>query len=303
MAILTIGCLYSFLKVNRELTLKCIYIIYFVQLFYGLESLIVDRLGSLSEQNEIFNSNAGFSLISTLPMTLLLPIKRLRIYLYLLVVAACLASGQRSAALAAIISIPFSYRDIRDGIRKNDKVLITILLAIALVPIATFAYMNIMLRNAIDAEKGDIGSGRSVFWLLLIIDFFDKNVFHMIFGNGYFSTQALLKIKYGMGIEAHNGWLQNLYVFGFIGFIFYARTVFIMYKQNKFYNKIQNGVKNILLICFIIFFVKSSTSHGNWDISVMPFSLVIAMVADQIRIIKRASKSNDSNKNQSCITA
>lgn len=287
MAILTLGTFYIFLSKNRKTALSCIYIIYTIQLIYGVESLIADRFAAMQGEDEIFNSNAGFSLITCLPMTMLLPKQRLKMYLYILLVLCCIASGQRSAALAAIITVPFTLKYFFNSVSKKDKYLITVLVLIACIPVAYFAITNIMMRNAIDAEKGDIGSGRSIFWLLLISDFIDHNLIQLLFGNGYFSPQQLLGSKYGMAIEAHNGWIQNLYVYGIIGLILYAKTVFIMLKTNKTVNKLNIYPKNLLLICFLVFFVKCSTSHGNWDISVMPFSIVLAMIADGIRRNKK----------------
>ena len=143
------------------------------------------------------------------------------------------------------------------------------------------AYSNIMNRMDVEANSGAVGSGRSIFWAILLIDFFDHNIFRIFFGNGLFSTQTLLMQKYGMAIDAHNGWIQNLYVFGILGLILYARTVFILFKQNRIVNKILPKYTNVLLVCFLIFITKCSTSHGNWDISVMPFALVIAYISSQ----------------------
>lgn len=280
MAILTLFVFYCFLKENRPKATQCLFFIYWVQFIYSMESLLMDRFVYLA-QNDMFNSNAGFNLIAAVPMTLILPNKRVRLYAYIILVLACLISGQRSAALAAVISIPFSISHLRQSIKKTDIYILVFLGIIAIYPIVHMAYSNIMNRMDVEANSGAVGSGRSIFWAILLIDFFDHNIFRIFFGNGLFSTQTLLMQKYGMAIDAHNGWIQNLYVFGILGLILYARTVFILFKQNRIVNKILPKYTNVLLVCFLIFITKCSTSHGNWDISVMPFALVIAYISSQ----------------------
>lgn len=285
MAILTLFTFIYFFNTNRQRATRCMFFIFYIQCIYSLESLLMDKFMPLTE-DDILDSNAGFNLIAAVPMTLLLPNKRLRLYAYVIMVLACMVSGQRSAALAALISVPFCIKYLRASIKKKDIYIFIFCGSIAIVPIISASYSNMVERMAVDAARGQVGSGRSVFWALLLIDFFQHNFFHILFGNGYFSSNAFLASKYGMAIEAHSGWIQNLYLFGIFGLILYSRTVFVLKKQNKYVNRLFPEYRNIFLICFIIFIVKCTTSHGNWDISVMPFSLVIAYIASQYNVEK-----------------
>lgn len=285
MAIQTLFTLYVFLRDDYETAVKCIFFLYAVQFIYSFQSLLMDKFVYF-HSHEIFNSNAGFNLIAAIPMTLIVPQKRLRAYVYIMLVVGCLFSGQRSAAVAALISFPLCLSYLRNSLRRSDIIVISLLGVIVLYPVLQIAIDNIMERMAADEKRGDIGSGRSIFWLISIKDFFSHDLLHLMFGNGYYSIQKMLGMKYGMAIEAHNGWIQNLYVYGIVGFILYVKTVFILIRKNKKVNRWLPEYHNILLICFIIFFVKCSTSHGNWDISVMPMGSLLALIAYRLRALK-----------------
>lgn len=282
MAILVMFVFYLFLRKNRERTLKYIFIIFWAQFLYAIVSLFTDRF-IIQSHAAFFNSNTGFLLVSSIPMTMILPKKRMRIYVYLAIVMGCLFSGQRSAALAAIISFPWCFKYIKQNLRIKDIIFLSVLGIIALYPIVQISIDNIMYRINLDSSNGNIGAGRSIFWIIVFKQFFQNDLLHWFFGNGYYSVQNLLLTKYGMAIEAHNGWLQTLYVFGFLGFIIYLKMCFSLLTKNRFVNRVAPAYKNIFMICFIVFFVKCSTSHGNWDISMIPFSLVLAIIADQIQ--------------------
>lgn len=283
MAIMFMLALFVFLEKNPKRAMPYVYVIYGVQLIYGFYKLFLDRaIYNTLDNHEAFDSNAGFILICLLPMALTLPKPRLRLYVCAAVVLGCVYSGQRSAALAAILCLPFCLMYLKNSIKKTDIIIFVLAFVFVVAPILQEALLNIQQRNEIDMDKGSFGSGRSVFWKHVWDGFWSGNIFQIFFGNGTNSVPSLLKRTYGMAIAAHSGWLDALYTFGLFGFVIYCRTIFLLYKKNKFINKRLPHMRNMFLILFVLFFVKCTTSHGYWDISAMPFSMTIAIIAHQL---------------------
>ncbi len=279
MAIVFMFTVYVLLSKAQGQTGKLIYSIYALQLLYAFYQLWYDRQNMLMNDHEIFDSNSGFTLVCLIPMALMLPIRRLRFYICVLVLMGCIYSGQRSAALAAVLSIPFCLSSLRGSIKRSDVLLMVLAVIFVLFPILQEAIANIQMRNEIDATNDSVGSGRSVFWKLVWDDFWNGNAMQIFFGHGTNTVPELLGRTFGMSIGAHNGWLDMLYSFGLVGISLYVSMIWGLFKHNKRFSRLNSGRKNILLIIFIVFTVKCSTSHGYWDITVMPLSLAIAVVA------------------------
>lgn len=271
-------------------TRRYIDIIYCLQVIYAFYTLWSDRVLFLTSNSEyeMFDSNAGFILICLLPMALTLSNKRLRLYLCASIVLACIYSGQRSAALAAVACFPFCLFYLKRCVKKIDIFIFVLAFVFIALPILNDAITNIQMRNQYDIDRDDFGSGRSIFWLYVWNGFWEGDISKWIFGYGSNSVPELLAVKYGMAIWSHNGWLDALYIYGFFGFVIYGCIVFRLY---KFESKVARSLpeyKHLLLIVVILFIVKSSTSHGNWDITVMPLVMVIAILMATYR--KRLSK-------------
>ncbi|NDY74288.1 hypothetical protein [Desulfobacter hydrogenophilus] len=70
----------------------------------------------------------------------------------------------------------------------------------------------------------ELTSGRSIFWSQITEYFFEKNRISgsWIWGLSPEIIRILNKNSFGLSIWMHNDWLQALYAFGFLGFIFYV---------------------------------------------------------------------------------
>ena len=287
-ALISLLTFYVFLNLDNHLTKRCIYCIYLSQIIYSFCVLVQDKIlfnANLSNF-ELFNSNSGFMLATCIPMSLLLPQKRLRVYVYFLLVAACLYSGQRSAAVIAVLSIPFSIRYVRKYVKKFDIVLL-VLIGVICTPVVVSSVFNLIERTVYDIDRDNLGSGRSIFWRMTLEGYLDGSLAELLFGKGTNTVPDLLIQKYGMAIGAHNGWLDILYSLGIFGLILYIATIINFLKieircRQKLYQ-----YRNIGLIMFIIFVVKASTSHGYFDVSMIPFSMAIAIMISQLNITKK----------------
>lgn len=289
-----------YLSIKKTDDYKLFYNLYIVMLLYGLFALIRDYyvvkiVATRFVSNDLFDSHSGFMLASLIPMTLMLPAKKMRAVIYIILVVATMLSGQRAASIGAIISLPFALKYIKGSMNKGNYMFLFIIgvtTIIVLLPAIETAIENIMLRQQHDADRGSIGSGRGEFYMIIIKSFFDSSLFNLLFGYGYFSINALLKVKFGLGISAHNGFLEHLYTFGFLGFFVY---LFIFINIYRFYRRLKSKNKNesnLVLMMLFVFLIRSVAAHGNLDITYIPFFMPIAILLSksgrtEMKVIKR----------------
>ncbi len=280
MAIMFMFTLYVHLHQDEKMAKRNIHIIFCVQIIYVFYLLWLDRtMGyGIDAKEKVFDSNSGFLFECCIPLALIFPIKRLRLYLYLLLFVGCLYSGQRSASLAVIACFPFSANYLKQDIKRNDIIILSILLVVAIIPILTISIENLIARHNLDVAKKSMGSGRAIFWGMVWKHFWNNDLIYILFGNGCGSVQELLKRTYGAAILSHNGWLDYMYIYGVVGLLVYAKSLLSILSNNRRINEGVSEYKNIFLIIFILFIVKCTTSHGNWDISVMPIAMTMAII-------------------------
>ena len=281
-------CVFVFIYIsmkNNPRNIKYVYTIYCIIFIYSLIVLVRDyymmMIAEAANADEGFDSNSGFMLASLIPMAFLLPMKRAKLVVYALALGACLVSGQRAAALGALISVPIAYRYMKASLSKKDlRVLffLAIVLFIIAFPYIVGAIENLILRTAVDADRGDVGSGRSVFWALVIKSFFLSSPIKMLFGHGYFAINDMLETEYGMAIGAHNGFLDHLYTFGIIGLLLYLGIYLLIYKIYHGLRVNHSSYSLIVLMIMLIFLFRSATSHGWLDLSYIPFFMPLAII-------------------------
>ena len=275
MGIVYMFVVYIMLVEYGEKMEKYIFLLFVIQVIFVILNLTNERL--MVSKEKIFDSNFGFMLVCCVPMALLYPIKRLRLYILILLVCGCIVSGQRSAALTSILCFPLYVKLLKNNNKRSDFLFIFILLFIVVLPILNLAIDNFIMRHELDVKAGSIGSGRNIFWAIVWKYFWNNDALHILFGNGIDSVSLLLKEKYGMAIGAHNGWLDNLYSFGLFGIFFYAYSLFFLCNESR-KMILEKEYANIMLLIFCIFFFKCSTTHGYWDISTNPLACAISYV-------------------------
>lgn len=282
MAIVFMMTIVIFLRKDENRNLKYVYLIYAIQVFYALYSLIYDKImfNLLSEIGDTLDSNAGFILLPCIPFSLLIPKKIIGLAVLLVLVVACIVSGQRSAALTAVAIVPFCLKFFAERYGTKRVLLILIVMLLLALPFIINGVDNLIARQQYELDNGSsLGSGRGEFWLYAWNGFWSGNILQMLFGYGTLELTYLLDAKFGCGrIGAHNGWLEHLYAYGLFGEFFYFMTVFSFWFQRRQFNKYVPEMKGLSVIIFLCLLIKGSTSHGNWDISVMPVSLAVAVL-------------------------
>lgn len=273
--------IYTQMQKDEDKCINCIRIIYAIQLIYSFYMLWYDRQLFLRTGAESFDSNSGFILVCCIPMAMLIKQNKIRLYLFVTLCIACLFCGQRSAALAAFVSIPFCLRYLTSSIRLMDVIIFLVCFVFIGLPILTASVDNLIIRNQIDLANNSVGSGRGEFWMYVWNGVWESPLYKIVFGHGTSTVQILLEKKYGLRIVSHNGWLDYLYMYGLLGFIIYSRAIITIFRERRFSLNIK--YKTCLTVLFVIFFVKSSTSHGDWDISSMPMALCLGIIAHKYK--------------------
>lgn len=273
---LALNCL---LKRNPQKMIHVVFIIFAFQLIYAFSTLVTDKVAFMTGLSKLeqFDSNSGFILASCIPLALLLPRKHLRIYVYLILVMASIYSGQRSAALAVVLSSPLCIIYLLQFIRKRDLVFILIIVVI-LIPLFVSSVDNLLERNMVDADKGTVGSGRSEFWKIVWDNFWGGELLNIILGNGTNSVVPVIENGYGLAIGAHNGWLDMLYTFGIIGVCLYGAIIFRLVSCERRMRARNRHFKYLYLATFTILFIKCTTSHGYFGLNELPLFTALAIL-------------------------
>lgn len=167
-------------------------------------------------------NNAGYLVLSMIPMLLVFDNKRLIQYVGLLVlVALVLLSMKRGAILiCCIVSVVFVLRTLTHSSKKSK--LFILLLIIALFIILYFFIIDYMAGNdyfisRLEATREGKSSGRDDIYTTLWNHFLnDNSLIRTLFGGGVWYTT---KVTW---TAAHNDWLEFLLDMGLIGIGIYA---------------------------------------------------------------------------------
>lgn len=279
MGILFMFYIYTQMEKDESKCIKGIRIVYVIQLIFSFYSLWYDRQLFLKTGAESFDSNSGFILVCCIPMAMLIKQDKLRLPLFITLCIACLFCGQRSAALAAFVSIPFCLKYLTSSIKLVDVIIFSICFVLIGLPFFMESVDNIIIRNQMDEANNSFGSGRGEFWVYVWNGVWESPLDEIIFGHGTSTVQLLLAKKYGLHIVSHNGWLDYLYMYGLLGFFIYLRSVVTLYRERRFFLDINIKYKTCLTVLFVIFLVKCSTTHGNWDIATLPLAMCLGVIA------------------------
>ena len=276
--------IYTQMQKDEENCIRNIKIIFAFQLIYAFYSLWYDRqLFLLKAVAEGFDSNSGFILVCCIPMTLLIKQSKLKMYLYITLCLACIYCGQRSAALAALVTIPLCFKKLISSKKPIDAIVFLLCFILFGLPVLLESINNLIIRNQVDAANNQIGSGRGEFWMYVWNGIWNSPLHEIIFGHGSSTVQLLLEKKYGLHILSHNGWLDYLYMYGLIGFFIYFKSIITLFIEQRLFFDKHSKYKKCLTILFVIFLVKCSTSHGNWDVFTLPMAMCLGIIAHKFK--------------------
>lgn len=207
--------------------------------------------------------NYVFYILVLLPIFMTIQNNRVRSILLLVVVATCFYSMKRSAIIIAILClIVYLFEYFRQS-RKNAILKTLSLIALLLISIQIFQYMNERVEGGItqrfESISDDRGSGRLDIYEHVWYKYQQLSLPEQVFGCGY-NTIATKNII-GGHLSAHNDFLEVLYDYGLWGLIIY---LFLWYHILKRYFLLRLSSSSLSMAYFmsiVIFVVLSLVSH------------------------------------------
>lgn len=117
-------------------------------------------------------------------------------------------------------------------------------------------------------------SGRSVFWLVDLKDYFESNFLQQVFGHGFDYIYRLNLSKVGMEIWAHNDFINLLISVGLIGFMIYVIALWKMFSNLRYSLKIK---EYILIVSYVAIpaLLNGFYTYAHYMFSFYIFMLII----------------------------
>ena len=223
---------------------------------------------------------ASLPLLFIMPMVLLMFSKRNRIILLGILFVLVLLSLRRTSILAAVCCIPFIWKDLKAKLKPGVVLVAVVLFVVGFA--VTWHYLGdaISYRFAEISQggsKGDYGSGRSRFYLLVWDSWFAGDAYSVIFGNGLTILRHLL-MRESFGLEhAHDDFLEIGYTFGLLGefiWLYFLGGFWGLRRKIKKYSP--NNI-NMFYIGFFSYMVIGLASGCILRITTISLSLTLAV--------------------------
>lgn len=203
--------------------------------------------------------NTGYALVCTYAGVMLLANRKVFPFALFLVIVGTLIAGKRGAIIAlTIASLPvlryvFSSRQVK---LSRRVVFIVLIIVGSFIAIRYFRVYFDAAFNRFENLEEDGGSGREYIFGLYLDQFkYYSSLINQIFGHGlYAGTQGIYKFT---RFQAHNDWLQLLFDFGVVGTLAYGLAFVFMLKTIIKNRKCKNRYYYMLIMSFIIWFIKS----------------------------------------------
>lgn len=171
---------------------------------------------------------------------------------------AILETGARSYIISLVVIWFFLYRFCIDKI-TTKALLVPVIIIAAVYMIQNSGFMEKMNYTATNSYVSDnvlesFSNGRSAFWLIDLQAYFESSFINKIIGNGFDYVYFINKTRYGIGVWAHNDFINVLLCNGLLGFSVYCmpylRLFLTSYRSMRFIDFIFVNVF-ILSIAFI----------------------------------------------------
>lgn len=131
----------------------------------------------------------------------------------------------KRGAMLALIAGAFVYFVLTLHISSREHKIrhwITVALAVALVGGGlAWQWENLRERMHTDLDHGELGSGRSWFYRVIISEWHDSGIVSILLGKGFVTVRRTMW-HYGIEIDAHSDWLEILHDMGLLGVLLFA---------------------------------------------------------------------------------
>lgn len=209
--------------------------------------------------------NAAASTYMIIPLIIMAFKGRIRFFLFLFCAFICIYSAKRQAVVGLVIVSFFSLRILYQAYVHKRRFIMIILFFIALYLGSGYLermFYDIVHRQERLVEKEDEDSGRFALWAVAMSGFQNSDNTTQWFGGGPGTGRKYIGAFYPIARAPHNGYIQVLCDYGYIGLIFYGLFFLVML---GYVFKVK-GVDNKLIylsICFSWIFANSISHPGS----------------------------------------
>lgn len=243
-----------------------------------------------SEEAEITGAGIGGAIFYITPIIFIIPNKRQATWFYCIAFALAIISAKRTPILMMMIPLIFFYKQIISSLKPKDYIVIFIVfIGGAITFLSQFTNMLIE-RNQIDAASGAYGSGREIFYKIVLEGWLNADTIQFLLGFGIGSVNQLLLSKFGIAISAHSGFLDVLYSYGLIGFIIYLSIFYSLWKYRSDVKKYYPRVYKSYIMFISIWFFQNFIIHGFSGPQFICYTIFIGYVISRVNIAKKIYK-------------
>ena len=234
----------------------------------------------MTEGQGVYSGGAIYFLV---PLLFTIFSKRTATYLWLIGMGIAIMTAKRTPIVLLIVFGIFQLRSMIKSLKTKDYAIIISIIFIA-GSLFLVQYLDMLIeRNANDAERGgSYGSGREIFYALVLDGWIESNISEQFWGHGFGSVQKLLLEKYGMAISSHNGFLDCIYVYGLLGLIIYFLIFIVLIKRYVVVKRYVPQYKNIYLGFVIMWIIQNLIIHGYAGPNMIPYGIFIALIESKI---------------------
>jgi|GEM_PF-1620547 len=266
---------HAYLKMDKDQLQKYIHVYVYTLMLASMSKILSTKM--FLSDNLGGGDTASISLVFLIPLLFLFFKPKSAILLYLVAFGLTIISLRRTSIIAFAISIPFIFPTLKRNINLIHLVIVTLFSTLLLIFVIQYFGSSLatrFLEMTDDSGKG-VGSGRSVFYLILLDDFF-RNPNSYIWGNGINSVWAFYDANGFYYLpHAHNDFLELLYTFGFWGLTVWIIFLFSLFKLRKKLN-INPDHKKYYVMALFLYLIVALASGTLLRIEMIPIVMSIA---------------------------
>lgn len=275
---------YKGCEIMTDLTKRIIAAITIVALLYSF--LIMFAYGGVASLSK--NSEIGVFLYQTVPYLLLwmcsvlfILNKPLRISIIVLFAVVIMLSTKRGPLVTMIAGLIIS-------LFINKKISVKAIVLFSLVAFVGYYIINIYFDTYLSdwlgrwSERDDVSNGREEIWDLILKDISNQGLLATIFGNGYEASHKLTYRFLWDAIGAHNDFIDILYNFGIIGFLFFILLIVSCLRIIVIAIKVKSSYADMLAYLMVCFLFGSLVSSNMTRYATVYFGVFFYYMAGQI---------------------
>ena len=212
----------------------------------------------LSTMESFNTTNSSYYLLYFLPMLFLNIKEKHRYFVFLITLVVVLLSSKRAGLIALVLGF-LSYSYAKGKVDSKKGIIRTVLLILLFYFVLN--WMNTVMDNRIFDRfsfiSDDDGSGRLDVWMMVWSLVQRSDFFNLMFGHGFGSVAK----EAGMGLSAHNDFLEVLYDFDWVGLLLFVAFLVSWFGYAVRLIKSSSRLAPIVMMALFIFVTNCFFSH------------------------------------------